>query len=229
MIEVRDLLFRYEGIGSEPVFGMRIESFSVERSSATAIVGPSGCGKSTLLGLVAGILRPLSGSIRVHDTELGDMNAVDAGRFRLRYIGQVFQSFELLDYLNVLDNVLLPWRLLAGTNRPQAEARAKRLLDEVGLGARAASMPATLSQGEQQRVAVCRAMLNNPGLILADEPTGNLDNRNKQNVVDLLKSQAHAHSSTLVMVTHDESLLCNFDSVVSVADIACSADDGAEL
>jgi len=175
-----------------------------------AIVGPSGSGKTTLLSLVAATLLPDSGEIRVGQTRINLLGETARRRFRIRDIGQVFQAFELLEYLDVTGNVLLGPIIDSAVNE-QLRERAAELLRSVGLGDKAHTKPARLSHGERQRVAVCRAMLNRPGLILADEPTGNLDQANKQNVVDLLIKQARDNGSTLMMVTHDHSLLDSFD------------------
>jgi ABC-type lipoprotein export system ATPase subunit len=139
----------------------------------------------------------------------------------------VFQAFELLDYLTVLENVMLPWYVVGEGSRSAAVTRAAELLRSVGLERKSRSRPSQLSQGEQQRVAVCRAMFNQPQVLLADEPTGNLDTVNKQHVVDLLCEQAQSHGSTLLMVTHDESLLDRFDAVLEMSDVARPAGEAA--
>jgi putative ABC transport system ATP-binding protein len=225
MIDISDLAFSYGDRRSDlSSFGMHIESFKVPRASSTALVGPSGSGKTTLLGLIAGTLRPDSGSIRVDDQAITEFPDRELGKFRVRNVGQVFQAFELLGYLSVIENVMLPWYIMGEGPRSSAFVRAKELLASVGLESRLYARPGELSQGEQQRVAVCRAMFNNPGLLLADEPTGNLDQENKQNVVDLLLDQARRNNSTLLMVTHDESLLDRFDTVLDMGSVARPVD-----
>ncbi len=222
MIEISELAFSYSNRGSElaSIFGMRIDTFTVTQGSSTALVGPSGSGKTTLLRLIAGTLRPVSGNIRVTDQAITEFPDGELSKFRVRNIGQVFQAFELLNYLTVFENVMLPWYILGEGSRSDALIRAKELLASVGLEPKLHARPGELSQGEQQRVAVCRAMFNNPALLLADEPTGNLDQENKQNVVDLLRDQARRNNSTLLMVTHDESLLDTFDTVLDMGSIA---------
>ncbi len=217
-VRISGLHFRYPGRRG---FGMRIDALEVPAGERVAIVGPSGSGKTTLLSLVAGILLPDRGEVRVGDETVSRLGEAARRRFRIDRIGQVFQAFELLDYLTVAENVLLP-RIIDKAAGPLSEARqrAAELLDSVGLGDKANERPARLSHGERQRVAVCRAMLNRPGLILADEPTGNLDQANKQNVVDLLIRQAEAHGSTLLMVTHDRSLLAAFGRVIDFPELA---------
>jgi putative ABC transport system ATP-binding protein len=199
---------------------MRVEAFAVPAGASTALVGPSGSGKTTLLGLIAGTLRADSGSIDVNDQTITDFSDGELGRFRIRNVGQVFQAFELLSYLTVTENVMLPWYISGDGRKNENRKRAADLLRGVGLASKLTARPGKLSHGEQQRVAVCRAMLNNPPLLLADEPTGNLDQENKQNVVDLLVEQARSNNSTLLMVTHDESLLGKFDSVLDMGQVA---------
>jgi len=224
MINIRELEFSYRRQGTDTApFGMRIDEFVVEQGTSTALVGPSGSGKTTLLGLIAGTLQASAGSINVCDQVITDLGEADIGRFRIGHVGQVFQAFELLSYLTVIENVMLPWYIASGGRKVDVRKRASGLLSGVGLASKIESRPGELSQGEQQRVAVCRAMLNNPPLLLADEPTGNLDQENKQNVVDLLVEQAARNNSTLLIVTHDESLLASFDSVLDMRSIARSA------
>jgi len=221
MIDIRKLDFSYrrQSADKEP-FRLRIDEFVVKQGTSTALVGPSGSGKTTLLGLIAGTLQANGGNINVCDQMISELAEGDVGRFRIRHVGQVFQAFELLNYLTVIENVMLPWYIIGGGRKTDKRKRAADLLSGVGLASKIDSRPGELSQGEQQRVAVCRAMLNNQPLLLADEPTGNLDQENKQNVVDLLVEQAARNNSTLLMVTHDESLLASFDSVLDMRSIA---------
>ena len=221
MISINELTFSYRNYGlDKSSFGMRVDGLTVPRGGSTALVGPSGSGKTTLLGLIAGTLRAESGSITVNDNAISTFNDGELGQFRIREVGQVFQAFELLHYLTVTENVMLPWFISGQGIKLEVRQRAVDLLCGVGLESKLAVRPGELSQGEQQRVAVCRAMLNNPAVLLADEPTGNLDQENKQNVVDLLVEQASANNSTLLMVTHDESLLAKFDTVLEIHDVA---------
>jgi putative ABC transport system ATP-binding protein len=227
MIEFQDVSFRYQGGvtgNSSPPgfkgFAIHIQTLAVDRGERIALVGPSGSGKTTLLSLVAGILRPESGTVRIDGQELSRLGDSATRQFRIERVGQVFQSFELLDYLSIIENVMLPWYIGRGAQKADSRRRAQELLEEVGLASRANDRPGQLSQGEQQRVAVCRAMLNHPPLLLADEPTGNLDQDNKQMVVDLLLQQARHQDSTLLMVTHDQSLLGRFDTVLDIRTVS---------
>jgi len=225
MIDIRDLAFTYgtSGDGDNSAFGLRIDTLTVPAGASAALVGPSGSGKTTLLGLIAGTLRPSAGSVTVNDQIITGFSDHALGAFRIHNIGQVFQTFELLSYLSVIENVMLPWFITGEGHKKEIHDRATRLLGNVGLSSKARSRPDELSQGERQRVAVCRALLNQPSILLADEPTGNLDHQNKQNVVDLLREQARTHDSTLLMVTHDESLLARFDLVFDIRNIMTSA------
>ena len=209
-INISGLVFRYPG---DQAFEMTISDLHIASGECAAIVGPSGSGKTTLLSLVAGIQIPQEGAIRVGETRVNDLGESDRREFRIQKVGQVFQAFELLEYLSVIENVLLG-SIIDPSIVEGARERAAGLLESVGLSHTTLSKPARLSHGERQRVAVCRAMLNDPTLLLADEPTGNLDQNNKQKVVDLLINQAKQHNSTLIMVTHDNSLLDSFERVI---------------
>ena len=211
MIELAGLDFAYDAGG----FRLAIDELGVTRGESAAVIGPSGCGKTTLLHLVAGIVTPRAGRIVVDSIDLSGLN--DAGRrdFRVARIGLVFQEFELLDYLDVLDNILLPYRITSALRLDsEVRARALELAAEVGIGDKLDRPPRRLSQGERQRVAVCRALVARPRLLLADEPTGNLDPGNKERVLDILLEQARRSGATLLTVTHDHSLLGRFDRVI---------------
>ena len=211
MIEVRDLDFRY----AEGDFVLRIPRLAIERGSTVAVVGPSGCGKTTLLNLVAGIASPRGGSVTTHDVDVTTLTDRARRDFRIRHVGLVFQEFELLEYLNVLDNILLPYRINAAHElTSHVRDRARRLARDVGIADKLNRHPDKLSQGEKQRVAVCRALLTEPVLLLADEPTGNLDPRNKGRVLDILFDYAERSAATLVTVTHDLDLVDRFSRVV---------------
>jgi putative ABC transport system ATP-binding protein len=180
-------------------------TLTIDRGEAVAVFGPSGSGKSTLLNLVAGLDRPTSGTVTVAGNRLGDLGEARLARFRRAHIGLVFQFFHLLDELTVLHNTALPARL-AGVSRRTAVDRAQALLDRLGVGQLARAYPALLSGGERQRVAVARAMVNRPALLLADEPTGALDTAAGEEVKQLLLELHRDHGQTIIMVTHDMSL-----------------------
>jgi putative ABC transport system ATP-binding protein len=190
-------------------------SLDVPRGQFLAVAGPSGSGKSTLLGLIAGLDRPTSGRIVVADVEITRLGEDDLARFRRDTIGYVFQSFHLIPTLTAVENVAVPLEL---AGEPDAPARALGLLREVGLADRARHYPVQLSGGEQQRVAVARAVCRRPRLLLADEPTGNLDSATGKQIIDLLLALNRNLGSTLVLVTHDVALAAHADRVVTLRD-----------
>ena len=211
MITIRDLDFQY-GRGD---FSLAIPELEIESGSAVAVIGPSGSGKTTFLNLLSGIALPLSGRISVNETELSQLSDKARRQFRITNIGFVFQDFGLIEYLSVLDNILHPYRLNPVLRLSQeVRERAGELAREMGIGGKLANLPGELSHGEKQRAAICRAMVTSPRLMLADEPTGNLDPKVKTHVVDLLLGYVREHGATLVMVTHDHSLIGGFDRVI---------------
>jgi ABC-type lipoprotein export system ATPase subunit len=220
MIRISDLEFRYR----EGEFRLRVPSLAIERGETAAFVGPSGSGKTTLLNLVAGIVTPERGTIESNGTEVTALGDRSRREFRIRKIGLVFQEFELLDYLSVLDNILLPYRISAALSLDSAvRARAESLADRVGIADKLQRWPGKLSQGERQRVAVCRAVLPGPPLLLADEPTGNLDPVNAGLVLDILLDLAAESGATLLTVTHDHDLLPRFGRVIDIKQLSGAA------
>ena len=216
MIELRDVEFRY-GDGASDGFALRIQKLRVEPAERLSLTGPSGSGKTTLLQLIAGIHTPLRGSVKALDTRVDDLEQAQRRRFRIQSIGLVFQEFELLDYLSVLDNILLPFRISGALRlNGAARERAHELAGRVGLADKVSRLASRLSQGERQRVAVCRALVTQPRLLLADEPTGNLDAENRDRVVDVLLGYARESQATLIAVTHDRELHARFDRSVDV-------------
>ncbi len=190
-------------------------SFEVPQKQVVAVVGPSGSGKSTLLGLLAGLDRPSQGSISLNGKEMTTLSENEMTDFRRQYIGYIFQAFHLIPTLNALENVALPLELHGD---PSAHPRACELLERVGLADRQDHYPVQLSSGEQQRVAVARAFAANPPLLLADEPTGNLDSTTGALVIELLLKLNQDHGSTLVLVTHDLALANRATRVVTLRD-----------
>lgn len=188
-------------------------SFSVEAGSTMAIVGPSGSGKTTLLGLCAGLDRATSGSVELHDTRLNDLTENQLAALRNRYVGFIFQNFQLLPTLTALENVMVPMELRGEKNiRPIA----MELLEKVGLGDRSHHYPTQLSGGEQQRVSLARAFSNQPRILFADEPTGNLDAETSEKVIELLFDLNKQAGTTLVLVTHDLDLAAMTQRIIKI-------------
>jgi putative ABC transport system ATP-binding protein len=197
LIQLHEVTRRYD----EGLPALHEVSLSVAPGEAVAILGPSGSGKSTLLNLVAGLDRPSAGTVTVDGVRVDKLGEAASARYRRARVGLVFQFFNLLDDLTVADNVVLPAQL-AGMGRAAAQRRATELLDRLGVGRHASAYPGRLSGGERQRVAVARALMNRPALLLADEPTGALDTASGEDVMRLL-SELHADGQTIVVVTHD--------------------------
>jgi putative ABC transport system ATP-binding protein len=214
MIQVRDLVMQLSS-GGRLLTILDGIALVVEAGEVCAITGPSGSGKSTLLGLLAGLDRPTAGSIVVAGAELMRLDEDGLARFRRETLGYVFQSFHLIPTLTAAENVAVPLEI-AGV--PDALARARELLDEVGLAGRTQHYPAELSGGEQQRTAVARAVALRPKLLLADEPTGNLDSATGAQIIELLVALNRERGSTLVFVTHDEALARHAGRIVRLRD-----------
>jgi putative ABC transport system ATP-binding protein len=214
MIRVRDVVMRLaSGRGSLTILdGITLD---VAPGEVLAITGPSGSGKSTLLGLVAGLDRPSAGSIVVAGVDITRLDEDALARFRRETLGYVFQSYHLIPTLTAVENVAVPLEIASA---PNALARARALLDDVGLGDRAHHYPVQLSGGEQQRAALARAVALEPGLLLADEPTGNLDSATGTRIIELLLELKRRRGATLVLVTHDEALAGHADRVVTLLD-----------
>lgn len=187
-------------------------SLSIDSGEFVAVRGPSGSGKSTLLALVGGLDRPTTGSVTVAGNKLAELSPADLGAFRARYVGFVFQMFHLLPYLNVLDNVLVA----APGGDGALRRRAGEMLERFQLQQRLTHRPSELSAGERQRVAIARALLNQPPLLLADEPTGNLDENNAAAVLDIL-AEYHAQGGTVLLVTHDAAAACRATRVIALS------------
>jgi putative ABC transport system ATP-binding protein len=220
VVEISGLRYRWPGAGADC---LAIDALQLGRGRTLFLHGPSGSGKSTLLGLMAGVLLPGAGRVRLLDTDWAALSGARRDRFRADHVGYLFQQFNLLPYLSVLDNVLLP----CGFSRPRAEraargagsgpAAAQALLREVGLGPGLWRRPAAqLSVGQQQRVAAARALIGAPELVIADEPTSALDAARRDAFVELLLRECRAAGSTLVFVSHDERLAPAFDATLSL-------------
>ena len=211
MIRLNNISFQYPNSD----FRLELEELAFQSGTKTAIIGPSGFGKTTLLNLISGIYIPQKGQIEVNNTMVNTLGDGDRRTFRLTNIGFIFQDFKLLDYLKVFDNIVLPFRInkaLSLTVKMRENAREIATLLQIEH--KLSKYPEKLSHGERQRVAICRALLNNPEIILADEPTGNLDPENKHKIMRMLFDYVDEKNSTLITVTHDHELLKGFDRIV---------------
>jgi putative ABC transport system ATP-binding protein len=216
-IRTADLAKSYT-TGAAPVFALRGVTFDVVRGERVALLGKSGSGKSTLLNLLGGLDRPTAGDLQVAGRDLSSLSSRELARFRSASVGMIFQSFNLIPSRTALQNVELPM-IFAGLSRQERCAEAQRALEAVGLGERLHHLPSQLSGGENQRVAIARALVNRPQVLLADEPSGNLDSTTAREVMTLIRDHVRAHGATLVLVTHDEELaaLCT-DRIVRLKD-----------
>ena len=224
MISLKNIQFHYP----HGDFRLTIEDLRVSRGQKVAVIGPSGSGKTTLLNLIAGILSPTTGQIFVNESEISKIQDVSCRDFRAANVGLVFQEFELLEYLNVLDNILLPYRISPALKLDKdVRERAIQLARDVGIEDYLNRYTHQMSQGQRQRVAICRALLPNPGLLLADEPTGNLDPANKEHVLEILFECVSKTDATLLAVTHDTSIVDRFDSVIDFKQFQSIKNSGA--
>jgi putative ABC transport system ATP-binding protein len=220
MISIQDLEFYYR-LGE---FSLTLQDFAVTKGEKVAVIGPSGSGKTTLLNLIAGIITPINGTVIVDADKVSELNDTGRRDFRITNIGFVFQDFELLDYLNVFENILHPYRITGALNLDkEVRTRAANLAGAMGIGDKLKRNANDLSHGEKQRAAICRALLPQPKLILADEATGNLDPENKMLILDLLFRAVEEHDATLLAVTHDHELLKRFDRVIDFTDFQGSS------
>ncbi len=216
IVEVRELTKIY-GSGDTAVTALDRVSLTVEQGEFVAVMGPSGCGKSTLLNLVGGLDRPTSGEVLIDGTDIASMSDQAITELRRRRLGFVFQFFNLIPVLTTSENAALPLTL-DGVKPAEARDRAQDWLRKVGLGDKLASRPDQLSGGQQQRVAVARALVTDPALVLADEPTGNLDSKSADDIANLLKQAAEEWGRAIVMVTHDLSIASHARRIVFMRD-----------
>jgi putative ABC transport system ATP-binding protein len=214
ILEARHLTKTYS-VDHRDITVLEDVSLSVEAGAFVVISGSSGSGKTTLLTLLSGLDRPTSGQIWINDMEITDATEQVLAPLRNRMIGFVFQSFHLVPSMTALENIMFPAELLRD---PLAEARARQLLQRVGMTARADNLPSQLSGGEKQRIALCRALINQPPLLFADEPTGNLDSENGRIVLEQLIDLKNAHAATLILVTHNPQIARAADRVVQLED-----------
>ncbi len=214
ILQVKDLTRQFKS-GSRQLTVVDTINFEIDEGSATAIVGPSGSGKTTLLGLCAGLDRPTSGEVVLKGIPLSPLNEDERAKVRNEHVGFVFQTFQLIPTLTAIENVMVPLELRGEATKAVRE-RAKELLTEVGLGDRTHHYPTQLSGGEQQRVAIARAFINQPKILFADEPTGNLDTETGAHIEELIFDLNKSQQTTLVLVTHDLELAEKCDRIIRI-------------
>jgi len=211
MITLENIFFKYP----DSEFKLSIDHLNFDTGSKTAIIGSSGYGKTTMLNIIAGISLSKKGNVIIDNNNINKLTDKERRDFRIRNIGFIFQDFKLIPYLNLMDNILLPFRINNVIHiEKETIQRAYDLAEELGIEDKLKKYPSKLSQGEKQRVAICRALLNRPSIILADEPTGNLDPENKKKIMEILFSSVKKFNTTLITVTHDHDMLEGFEKIV---------------
>ncbi len=222
ILEIKNLCKVY-GNGETKVDALDNVSFEVEQGEFVAIVGPSGSGKSTLLHILGGVDSPTSGVVNIAGTDISKLNETKLAIFRRRQIGLIYQFYNLIPILNVEENMTLP--LLLDGKKPDKKL-LKDLLEKLGLKERLKHLPNQLSGGQQQRVSIGRALMNNPALLLADEPTGNLDSENSKEIVALLRKFNKENNQTVIIITHDERIALSADRIITIEDGRITKDSG---
>lgn len=213
ILQIEDLKFWYTGKG----FQLEISNLKINKGSKVAILGKSGSGKTTLAHLISGILKPQSGLIRFMGKDISDLSDAERRAYRIKNIGFIFQEFELIEYLNVLDNLILPYKLNKSLSLTEETInKAKAIAGRIEIENKLHKYPNQLSGGERQRLATARALITSPALVIADEPTGNLDTQTANKVLNEIINQSSKSNSTLLMITHDPRLLESFDQVIDL-------------
>lgn len=221
ILEVKNLCKVY-GSGETKVDALRNVSFSVEKGEFVAIIGPSGSGKSTLLHIIGGVDSPTSGTVKIADTDIATLDETALAIFRRRQIGLIYQFYNLIPILNVEENLTLP--LLLDGRKPDKKM-VSDIIEKLGLQERIGHLPNQLSGGQQQRVSIGRALINTPALLLADEPTGNLDSENSRDILKLLRKFNKEQNQTVIIITHDEKIAMAADRIIAIEDGKISRDE----
>jgi putative ABC transport system ATP-binding protein len=224
ILEIRNLCKVY-GSGETKVDALKNVSFDVEQGEFVAIVGPSGSGKSTLLHILGGVDTPTSGEVNISGTDISKLDETKLAIFRRRQIGLIYQFYNLIPILNVEENMTLP--ILLDGKKPDKKL-LKDLVEKLGLSERLGHLPNQLSGGQQQRVSIGRALMNHPALLLADEPTGNLDSENSREIIALLRKFNKENKQTVIIITHDERIALSADRVITIEDGQITRDSGRE-
>ncbi|MCC0644447.1 MULTISPECIES: ABC transporter ATP-binding protein [unclassified Clostridioides] len=221
ILRVENLTKSY-GKNETKVDAIKNVSLSIEKGEFIAITGPSGSGKSTLLHLLGGVDRPTSGNVYINDVDIYNLKTKDLAIFRRRNIGLIYQFYNLIPVLNVKENILLPAEL---DNRKIDKEYLNDLMKTLGLSDRENHLPNQLSGGQQQRTSIGRALINRPSIVLADEPTGNLDSKNSKEILELLKVSVKKYNQTLIMITHDKNIALQADRIIGIEDGIIKSDE----
>ena len=214
VLEVKELTKKY-GQGESEVIALDHVSFSVERGEFVAIIGASGSGKSTLMNMIGGLDHPTGGSVIIEENDISSMSEDELAIFRRRNLGIIYQFYNLIPTLTAEENIALPWKL---DGRKENKKRLAEILQLLGLEKRAKHLPGQMSDGQQQRVSIGRALINEPAFILADEPTGNLDSQTGMEIMDILKHANQKYKQTILLVTHDEKIALQAGRIITIGD-----------
>lgn len=218
MINIKNVVMKYQDNGTE-IEALKIKKLKIEDGKKVAFIGSSGCGKTTLFNLISGMIVPNEGNIEVEDMNITDLTEAERDLYRANHIGYIFQDFNLFPEFTVMQNVTLPMTFLKRYSKKEINELAKDMLKKVGMAEKANQKVKTLSGGEKQRVAIARSIVNKPNVILADEPTGNLDYKNGVKIMQLIMDIATEENATLIVITHNNSQLDMFDEVVNIEEL----------
>lgn len=218
MINIKDVIMKYQDNGTE-IEALKIKKLQIKDGKKVAFIGSSGCGKTTLFNLISGMIVPTEGNVEVEDMDITDLTEAERDLFRANHIGYIFQDFNLFPEFTVMQNVTLPMTFSKRYSKKEINELAKDMLKKVGMEEKANQKVKTLSGGEKQRVAIARSIVNKPNVILADEPTGNLDYKNGVKIMELIMEIAREEKATLIVITHNNSQLDMFDEVINIEEL----------